>query len=521
MNALSPRRAARGQSHAAQFSRWGLKRRCIPAKQPVMKPTRPGSPGGGSSLTRLVSRAPRRSRRSPGFHHRLLALAALTAAACGDSGPPPPTERSSLVLVTVSSLRADHLGIYGYPRNISPNLDLFGASGAVFLEALTPWPETGRGAAALLTGVDPSRSTRGEPARLLGEGALAAVLRAHGYRTVGAVSHPALAAELGFAEGFDEFREHWGDGVAVATDAVRDFGTRVLGAATGETPVFVWLHFSAPSPPHSPPAEDLDAVRSDEMTPAGPRFRGGPQPAAAVTGGAGYGEMADRYDASIRWVDRAVGAVLSSLASGPLAGKALFVVAGLHGESLGEHGPPFETPRTLFQETLQVPLLLGWPGSDGSRFPTETRFGSAVGIGDVGLTAFNLIGVPLPGTLPPGTIGKSLVPALQGDEPRPHRRLYAQSERGLFGVFNGRLRMLRIPVPGQQAPLFALFNLVRDPNEAENAYVQASSSMEPFKAQLETRRIQTVAWQQENERAGPAPELSPELAAALEARGYR
>ena len=494
---MHPGQTAGDETHAAQFSRWGLLPRapCQPGASPLSALTRvpppavsPGSPDG-SGVRRFGAAAP--------------------------------TERSSIVLVTVSSLRADHLGIYGYPRNISPNLDLFGASGAVFLEALTPWPETGRGAAALLTGVDPSRSTRGEPARLLGEGALAAVLRAHGYRTVGAVSHPALAAELGFAEGFDEFREHWGDGVAVATDAVRDFGTRVLGAATGETPVFVWLHFSAPSPPHSPPAEDLDAVRSDEMTPAGPRFRGGPQPAAAVTGGAGYGEMADRYDASIRWVDRAVGAVLSSLASGPLAGKALFVVAGLHGESLGEHGPPFETPRTLFRETLQVPLLLGWPGSDGSRFPTETRFGSAVGIGDVGLTAFNLIGVPLPGTLPPGTIGKSLVPALQGDEPRPHRRLYAQSERGLFGVFNGRLRMLRIPVPGQQAPLFALFNLVRDPNEAENAYVQASSSMEPFKAQLETRRIQTVAWQQENERAGPAPELSPELAAALEARGYR
>ncbi len=447
--------------------------------------------------------------------------AALTAAACGDPEPPIPAERSSLVLVTVSSLRADHLGIYGYPRNISPNLDLFGASGAVFLEALTPWPETGRGAAAVLTGVDPSRSTRGEPARLLGEGTLAALLRGHGYRTFGAVSHPALAAELGFARGFDEFREHWGNVGAATTDAVRDFGMEVLGTATADTPVFVWLHFSAPSPPHDPPAEDLDAVESDEMTPAGPRFRGGPQPAAAVTGGAGYGELADRFDASIRSVDRAVGAVLSSLTSGPLAGKALFVVAGLHGESLGEHGPPFETPRTLFRETLQVALMLGWPGGEGARFPAETRFGSPVGIGDVGSTALELIGVRPPDTLPLGTIGKSLVPALLGDEPRPHRRLYAQSERGLFGIFNGRLRMLRIPVPGQQAPLFALFNLIRDPNEAENAYVQASSSMEPFKAQLETRRIQTVAWQQENERAGLAPELSPELAAALAARGYR
>ena len=121
-----------------------------------------------------------------------------------------------------------------------------------------------------------------------------------------------------------------------------------------------------------------------------------------------------------------------------------------------------------------------------------------------------------------GTIGKSLVPALLGDDPRPHRRLYAQSGRGLFGVYDGRLRMLRIPVPGQEAPLFALFNLVRDPNEAENVYEQARFSMEPLKAQLETRRIQTVAWQQENEDGGaPDPDVSPELGAALEARGYR
>ena len=449
------------------------------------------------------------------------ALAAATAVACGDSGPQVPTERSNLLLITVSSLRADQLGIYGYPRNISPNLDLFGASGAVFLEALTPWPETGRAAAALFTGVDPSRSTRGEPARLLEGATLATRLRERGYRTLAAVSHPALAAELGFGRGFDEFREHWED-PATATGAVRDFGTRALGAATEAAPTFVWLHFAAPARPHEPPEEDLNAVGTDAMTPAGPRFRGGPQPTAAVAPGAGYGELVDVYDASIRSVDRAVGALLASLASGSLAGRTLLVVAGLHGESLGEHGPPFETPRTLFRETLEVPLLVGWPGGDGTRVPAETRFGSAVSIGDVGPTALELIGVPPPDTLAVGTIGKSLVPALLGDEPRPHRRVYAQSERGLFGVYDGRLRMLRIPVPGQEAPLFALFNLIRDPNEAENVYEQARFSMEPLKAQLETRRIQTVAWRQENANAAPPdPDVSLELAAALEARGYR
>ena len=448
-------------------------------------------------------------------------LAVLAAAACGDPGPVVPGERSNLVLITVSSLRADHLGIYGYPRNISPSLDLFGASGAVFLEALTPWPETGRAAAALLTGIDPSRSTRGEPPRLHAETTLATVLGGHGYRTLAAVSHPALAAELGFGRGFDEFQEHWGD-AAGATERVRDFGVGALAAATGEAPLFLWLHFAAPARPHGPPEEDLDAVRDDGMTPGGPRFRGGPQPAAAVAPGAGYGELTDGYDASIRSVDRAAGAVLASLSSGPLAGKTLVVVAGLHGESLGEHGPPFEAPRTLFRETLETPLLLGWPGGDGTRLPAETRFGSSVGVADAGATALELIGVPLPGTPVVGTIGKSLVPALLGDEPRPHRRLYAQSERGLFAVYDGRLRMVRIPVPGQDAPLFALFNLVRDPNEADNVYEQARFSMEPLKAQLETRRIQTVAWQQENEGSGvPVPAVSPELAAALEARGYR
>jgi len=448
------------------------------------------------------------------------ALAALTAAACGDSGPQVPTERSNLVLITVSSLRADHLGICGYPRNISPNLDLFGASGAVFLEALTPWPETGRAAAALLTGVDPSRSTRGEPARLIGGSTLASRLREHGYRTVAAVSHPALAAEFGFGSSFDEFREHWAD--ADATERVRDFGIEALGAATEDVPVFLWLHFAAPARPHDPPEEDLNAVRTDTMTPAGPRFRGGAQPTAAVAPGAGYGELADGYDASIRSVARAAGTVLASLTSGPLRGRTLLVVAGLHGESLGDHGPPSESPRTLFREPLEVPLLVGWPGGDGTRVPTETRFGSAVGLGDIGPTALELIGVPSPDTLPLGTIGKSLVPALLGDDPRPHRRLYAQSERGLFGVYDGRLRMLRIPVPGQEAPLFALFNLVRDPNEADNVYEQARFSMEPLKAQLETRRIQTVAWQQENEGGGPAdPDVSEELGEALEARGYR
>ena len=379
------------------------------------------------------------------FHNGRIAVAALaaalTGAACGNPEPPPPGERSSLVLVTVSSLRADHLGIYGYPRNISPNLDLFGASGAVLLEALTPWPETGRGAAALLTGVDPSRSTRGEPARLREEGTLASLLRAHGYRTLGAVNHPALAAELGFGRGFDEFREHWGGDAAGGADAVRDFGVEALRAATGESPVFVWLHFSAPSPPHNPPAEDLDAVRTDEMTPAGPRFRGGPQPTAAVTGGAGYGELADRYGRihPVGGPRRRRGAVEPRVQPACREGAARGGRAPRRisrrtrptlrsaPRALPGDAPGSVAVRLARQRRVAVPRRnpLRFGGGHRRRRPDRIRAdrGSA------------------PETLPLGTIGKSLVPALRGDEPRPHRRLYAQSTR------SGRSGSLRIRTP--------------------------------------------------------------------------
>lgn len=447
--------------------------------------------------------------------------AAVLCAACGGSGGRlAPEDRRHLVLVTVSSLRSDHLGIAGYPRNSTTRLDLFGAAGAILPEAVTPWPETGRAAAAALTGMDPSRITTGDPARLLAGPNLAGMLASAGYRTRAAVTHPALAAELGFGAGFEEYREAAGPASSVA-----DFAEEALSdpAPEGSGPLFLWLHLSDPEPPH--PETGAEPDWDDGLTPEGPRFRTGPIPSSGTTPapGDGYGASVDRYDAAIGAVDQAAGRILDAVARGPAAGETLVVVAGLHGESLGEHGDAFARPRGLFRETLGVPILLGWPGAEADRFPAEVRFTAAVSLADIAPTALDLIGAAglLPDPRPAGFVGKSLVPALGGRDPRPHRRLYSRTAAGLFSVFDGRLRMLRIPVPGQEEPLFALFNLVRDPNEAENRYMEGRMTTEPLRAELETRRLQTVAWMQANERAaaGAAP-VSPGLREALAARGY-
>lgn len=451
----------------------------------------------------------------------------VAAASCGEDAPPPaPT--TNLVVVTVSSLRADHLGIYGYPRNTTPRLDLFAASGAIFLEALTPWPETARGAAAALSGLDPAFAAAGTPARLLDSAVagrwLPASLREVGYRTLAAVDHPALAAPLGFAAGFDDAPPLWNLPREAAADRVAAFAEEALSAPAPEAPLFLWLHFSAPEAPPAPAEEDRKALAADGLGFDEPRFEPGPIPLSAVRPEAAdgsYRERVDRYDAAVRSVDRAVGRVLDAVAAGPAAGRTLLAVAGLHGESLGEHGPVFGRPRGLFHETLRVPLALGWPGAEEPPVGAGMRFPGVVSLADLAPTVRDLVGAPLPREAPAEAIGRSLAAALAGNDPRPHPRLYAASEGGLFGIYDGRLKMLRLPRPGAEPPLFAVFDRRRDPNEAENRYLESGGSLEPYRARLDTRRLRAVAWGQQREPDPAAPALPDDLRRALEARASR
>lgn len=456
------------------------------------------------------------------------------AASDGPDGPDGPT--ANLIVVTVSSLRADHLGIYGYRRNTTPRLDLLGASGALFLEALTPWPETARAALAALSGADPAEAALGAPARLasaeVGRRLLPAILRARGYRTLAAVDHPALVGLFGAASPFDRRLDLWERPGPEAADAVAGFAEEVLSGPEAADPFFLWLHFSAPEPPLAPGDEDLAAVAADGAGADSPIFRDGPVPAAAFAGGPGYRERTDRYDAAVRSVDRAAGRALDALAAGPAAGKTLVAVAGLHGESLGEHGAPFVRPRGLFHEWLRVPLLFAWPGAAEPPFPPGARFPGLVSLADLAPTALTLLGAAPPPRRPED-LGISLAEALGRNQPRPHFRLHAASEGGLFAIYDGRLKMLRLPGSGGQPPLFAAFDLRRDPNETENRYYGAEGSLAPLKAELDTRRIRAVAFRQRNEQAAAesgdpdsgagagAPAASPALREALAARGYR
>ncbi len=399
-----------------------------------------------------------------------LALLGLLAGGCSE--PPPPTPEANLLLISVSPLRADRLGILGYPQNITPNLDLLAADGAVFLEARTPWPETGRAAAAMLTGLDPARASSDRdggagPTMLAAPRTLAERLRALGYRTLAVTDHPALGAATGFGRGFDDFRERWR---LPAPDRAAAVAARFAEGVPAESPFFAWLHISADGEPD-------------------------------------------------RTLDQLVGHILAPLREGE---STVVVVAGLHGESLGERGDPGERPRTLFDEALRVPLIVGVLGDSEPVFPRGTRFSGLASLADIPWTALDLVGVDPVEAPVPGRIGVSLLPALQGQEFRPHRRLHAMTAGGATAILDGRLKLLRIPLPGSQDgqdAVFALYALDRDPGETDNRYALASRSVEPLRAELETHRIQSIAWSRDaTGEVAASPALPEDLLAAWRER---
>ena len=150
------------------------------------------------------------ARRAP-----LLAGALLYALACSPEPRPRPPEQPDLILVTIDTLRADHLGSYGYALDVSPNLDGVAEQGVRFAEATAQWPSTWPSTASMLTGTYPGRNgVIWSPKRPLdwSQQTLAEILSKAGYRTGAVVSNASIGRRMQFHQGFDTFVESWLEG---------------------------------------------------------------------------------------------------------------------------------------------------------------------------------------------------------------------------------------------------------------------------------------------------------------------
>jgi choline-sulfatase len=343
----------------------------------------------------------------------------------------------NLLVITLDTMRADRLPPYGFTGVRTPALDRIAAEGAVFEETYTAVPLTLPSHASLFTGLYPPRhgvrDNAGAP--LSGEfTTLAEVLRGRGMRTAAFVASSVLAPRRGLEQGFDLYSGGTPALCAGGPPARRRAG-EVVDEATSwlerhdTEPFFAWLHLNDTHRPYDLPAEYKD-------------------------------RYLDPYVAAIAYEDAQVARVVSYLETRGLLTSTLIVVAGDHGESLGDHGEESHGI-FLYQEALRVPLIIRGPGVSPRRVTAVAR------LVDVMPTVLDWFGVSLP-----GLDGVSLAHA--GTRPGTDRPLEVYAESMYPRRFGwAPLRSLRADrYKVIDAPRAELYDLVSDPGEERNVLAE-------------------------------------------------
>lgn len=408
--------------------------------------------------------------------------------ACG-AGPEPSSERAAepprrVFLITVDTLRADHLGWHGYPRDTSPRLDEWVERGIVFERAIVQWPKTGPSFASMFTSLYPhttgliNRAAQTIPDDYL---ALPAWFQERGFTTAAVISNPVLSRELGWGRGFDHYEQTWVDQATldavdelpieqrpmafrrhVWADRVNELAEPLLASLASEERLFVWLHYTDPHAPYllqpgtGNPFLDDEYYTGDEVV--------------DLTGAEGraLGDQRElryyvaQYDANVWVTDRAIGAILDEIKVLGMEDGSLFVMTSDHGEELAEHGVPFEHGPVPYNSSVHVPLAVvgePWVGA-GKRVEQPVEL--------IGLfpTLVELLGE----AMPEGFEGRSWLPLLAGrtgTEEDADPVAFADAgayQRHLRSIQDQEWQLvLRPPTREREKPLVEIYHLPSDP----------------------------------------------------------
>jgi arylsulfatase A-like enzyme len=430
----------------------------------------------------------------------LAALAAagalLAAASCTRAARPQPPR--NVVFILVDTLRADHLGAYGYPRPTSPNLDAFARSSLFFKDVRSQAPCTFPSVNSILTSRSPS-AFLGQPNEGLGIPAqiptLAEILRTRGFRTA-AVSASAVVRKNpsrfnphgGFGAGFDLFNEEcvWKSAECVNRHAFEQLRVK------DERPFFLYLHFIDPHGPYAPPDShqrrfatgpkpDKPFIRNGNPNPIGDMlYKGLPDPGATK---ADLRYLIDLYDEEIRYFDGQLAVLLDELRTSGRLDDTLIVFAADHGEEFLEHGD-IKHCRNLFDTEIRVPLVLHLPGA------AARTLAQPVQNIDLTPTILDLLGVTADTR---AFEGKSLRPLLEGKPAAtgPQHALMST----LRSVSDGRFKLIH----DLGAGTFALYDLRADPGETRDVLARERRTFHRLRQDL-------TAWLARTEGAAPADE---------------
>jgi len=338
----------------------------------------------------------------------LVAVASLAGGCRRDaaSAPRPP----SVVLITIDTLRADHLGFAGYPRDTSPHLDALAREGTAFARCYSVSATTGASHASLFTSLYPHEhgvlANRQRFPR--GLATLMRTLRGRGYHAAGFVSSVVVGRKMGLQDEFDHFddrgttaelnRPQRPERPAAATlEAAAAF----LTALPPEPPFFLWAHLIDPHGPYQAPEEpdrfvgDAHFSATPVLLPVGSAdWVIGQIPAYQALAGRREADFyVARYDAEIRYADEALGRFFARLRERGFYEDTLIVVTADHGETLTEPGHKryFAHGTLTYEEVVRIPLVIREPRG-GVRLRARPRERPLTSL-DVAPTVLDLLGL--------------------------------------------------------------------------------------------------------------------------------
>ncbi|MGH7894036.1 MAG: sulfatase, partial [Candidatus Binatia bacterium] len=287
-----------------------------------------------------------------------LALLGLTASCSGRSGETAP----SVILVTVDTLRADRVGLYGGGAAPTPHMDRIGREGAFVETAVTPVGRTTQAVATILTGLHPFRhGVEGLDITLpLEMTTLAERFRARGYRTAAFVSNVNLAPGRNFEQGFEIYRNPGKRWKGNSADAISREAIEWVERSKPAGPIFLWVHYLDPHWPYEPAAEfsqrtdpdwhgTLDIVeRQDRHEISKGQIL---YSADRLLDARSLEHVRRLYDAEVAATDAAIGVLLEGLGQHGLLDDSILGFTADHGEAMGEHGYWFGHGDYLYDET--------------------------------------------------------------------------------------------------------------------------------------------------------------------------
>ncbi len=405
----------------------------------------------------------------------------------------------NLVLISLDTLRADHLSGYGYVRPTSPAIDTrLIAAGTTFVDVSTTFPLTNIAHRSLFTGLYPES----EPPRAGNPPASPAIMLAESFRDAGfataAFTEDAFMSGIfGFWDGFDRYTERPFVGPARGRDTFRD-GAAFLRACR-DRPFFVFLHtYKVHSPYEFGP--EYAALFTDRSASPG-MDAGVPHE---------HRPKMDAYDRAIRNADAQVAEFLDALDDLGLSDETLVVLLSDHGEAFGEHGLVGHGAGG-HEEQLRVPFVLRGPG-----IPPGRRIAEPVSLIDVAPTLLDLMNVPGPREVD----GVSLRTAITGGATPSRPLFFAWLRGGAKGVRFGRCKALGTPTSVE------VFDLASDPHErlpltaCPEPGFEADRFFAAHRAATEIRRRALASTGGALVESASAPGLSPEVERSLRALGY-